>query len=68
MPPGPAWCGWNKQPTWPGGTCWKNEGIDEVTGVARRAGLATHLDGARLLNAAVALGTPAAGGGRAFGR
>ncbi len=31
----------------------------EATGLARRKGLATHLDGARLFNAAVKLGVPA---------
>jgi threonine aldolase len=33
--------------------------MDEATALARRRGLATHLDGARLFNAAVKLGVPA---------
>jgi threonine aldolase len=43
-----------------GGTCWTDSQIKEVTEAAARRGLAAHLDGARLLNAAVALRTPAA--------
>jgi threonine aldolase len=39
-----------------GGVAWRREAIDEVLGAAREAGLATHLDGARLWNAAAALG------------
>jgi len=39
-----------------GGRVWTREGIDEVLAVAGRHGLRTHLDGARLLNAAVASG------------
>jgi len=42
-----------------GGTVWPIERIREVTAVARDAGLGTHLDGARLLNAVVASGVPA---------
>ncbi len=42
-----------------GGSIWPVSLIDEVAEVARGAGLATHMDGARLLNAAVATGTPA---------
>ena len=42
-----------------GGAVWPIEGIREVTEVAREHGLATHLDGARLLNAVVASGVPA---------
>jgi threonine aldolase len=34
--------------------------LREATDLARRKGLATHLDGARIFNAAVALGVPAA--------
>lgn len=37
-----------------GGSVWPLATIQAVTGVARRHGLATHLDGARLLNAVVA--------------
>lgn len=43
-----------------GGSIWPVELIDEVAGVAHSAGLATHMDGARLLNAVVATGVPAA--------
>ncbi|HEX6142287.1 MAG TPA: GntG family PLP-dependent aldolase [Geminicoccaceae bacterium] len=37
-----------------GGAVWPVPQIEEVTGVAREAGLACHLDGARLMNAAIA--------------
>ncbi|MBS1842883.1 MAG: threonine aldolase family protein [Actinobacteria bacterium] len=43
-----------------GGRVWPGEEIDEVLAVAKEFGLRTHLDGARLLNAAVASGRPAA--------
>lgn len=43
-----------------GGAIWPLPQIEAVIGVARDAGLATHLDGARLMNAAVASGVPAA--------
>ena len=39
-----------------GGRVWPLQAIDEVLDVAARAGLRTHLDGARLLNAVVASG------------
>src|SRR5262249_46940583 len=42
-----------------GGSIWPLERIHEVTAVARRHGLATHLDGARLMNAVVASGVSA---------
>jgi threonine aldolase len=42
-----------------GGTIWPLETIDAVTAAARQYGLATHLDGARLLNAVVATGVAA---------
>ena len=42
-----------------GGVCWPLERIEEVCAAARGAGLACHMDGARLLNAVVASGTPA---------
>lgn len=42
-----------------GGTVWPLDLLHEVCSVARSFGLALHLDGARLLNAAVALGVPA---------
>lgn len=39
-----------------GGTVWPLEDLRAVTAAARRHGLATHLDGARLWNAAIACG------------
>jgi threonine aldolase len=38
-----------------GGRAWPLAELDDVVGTARELGLAAHLDGARLLNAAVAL-------------
>ena len=43
-----------------GGTVWPLDELDAVAGLAREHGLGVHLDGARLLNAAVAQGVPAA--------
>jgi threonine aldolase len=43
-----------------GGRVWPLERIRDVVGVAQEAGLRLHLDGARLLNAVVASGVPAA--------
>ena len=43
-----------------GGRVWPLETVREVLGVARGAGLRCHLDGARLMNAVVASGVPAA--------
>ena len=42
-----------------GGTIWKKVALDEVVKIARANGLATHMDGARLLNATVATGISA---------
>src|SRR5262250_42716 len=42
-----------------GGSVWPLERIEAVAAVARRHGLATHLDGARLMNAVVASGVSA---------
>jgi threonine aldolase len=42
-----------------GGICWPLEQIEEVCRAAHAGGLVTHMDGARLLNAVVARGTPA---------
>src|SRR3974390_146952 len=39
-----------------GGTIWKKAALDEIVKIARASGLATHMDGARLLNATVATG------------
>ncbi|HEU4449774.1 MAG TPA: GntG family PLP-dependent aldolase [Gaiellaceae bacterium] len=49
-----------------GGRVWPLEQVRAVTAEARSQGLAAHLDGARLLNAAVASGTPPADYGREF--
>jgi threonine aldolase len=43
-----------------GGRVWPLDELDAVVAVARAARVGVHLDGARLLNAAVALGVPAA--------
>jgi threonine aldolase len=42
-----------------GGTIWKKADLDEVVKIAKANGLATHMDGARLLNATVATGISA---------
>jgi threonine aldolase len=48
-----------------GGRVWPLDELDDVVATARELGLAVHLDGARLLNAAVALGVrPAEVAGR----
>jgi threonine aldolase len=47
-----------------GGCVWSLGELRETATTARELGLAVHLDGARLLNAAVASGTPAADYGR----
>src|SRR3954452_19619926 len=39
-----------------GGTIWKKAALDEVAAIAKSNGLATHMDGARILNACVASG------------
>ena len=44
-----------------GGRGWPLEELQEVVAAAREAGLAVHLDGARLLNASTALGVAPAG-------
>ena len=41
-----------------GGTIWPLESLNETAAAASEAGLAVHLDGARVLNAHVATGTP----------
>jgi threonine aldolase len=43
-----------------GGTVWTLAALRDVANVAREAGIATHMDGARLMNAAVASGVAAA--------
>src|SRR5664279_1255334 len=42
-----------------GGTIWKKSDLDEVVQIAKSNGMATHMDGARLLNATVATGIAA---------
>lgn len=42
-----------------GGTVWPQDRLRAIVDVARRHGLHTHMDGARLMNAAVASGIPA---------
>jgi threonine aldolase len=37
-----------------GGTIWKKAALDEIAAIAKIHGMATHMDGARLLNACVA--------------
>jgi threonine aldolase len=43
-----------------GGAVWPLDELDAAVAAARELGIAVHLDGARLMNAAVALGVPAA--------
>ncbi len=43
-----------------GGTCCSPEEIEAVAAAAHAAGVAVHLDGARIFNAAIALGRPVA--------
>ncbi|OYX41560.1 MAG: low specificity L-threonine aldolase [Rhodobacterales bacterium 32-67-9] len=47
-----------------GGRVWPRAVIDGLAELCRAKGLALHMDGARLLNASVAAGVPAAGFGR----
>lgn len=49
-----------------GGTIWPLATLQEVAETARAAGLVTHMDGARLLNACVATGVSAADYARDF--
>jgi threonine aldolase len=42
-----------------GGAVWPRAVLDEIVAIAREAGLSTHMDGARLMNACVASGVPA---------
>ena len=42
-----------------GGTIWRKGPLDEIAGIAKSNGIATHMDGARLLNACVATGISA---------
>jgi threonine aldolase len=49
-----------------GGRVWQLDELDAVASTARELELRLHLDGARVMNAAVALGVPAAEIGRGF--
>src|SRR5213592_60618 len=49
-----------------GGRVWPLDEIDAITATARELGLRLHLDGARIMNAAVASGVPSAEIGRQF--
>jgi threonine aldolase len=49
-----------------GGRVWPLERIRDVVGAAQEAGLRRHMDGARLMNAVVASGVPAAEFARGF--
>jgi threonine aldolase len=49
-----------------GGSCWSLEQVRAVTDLAHEHGLLAHCDGARLMNAVVATGTPASEFGRLF--
>jgi threonine aldolase len=49
-----------------GGRAWQLDELEGVVGTARELDLRLHLDGARVLNAAVALGVPAAEIGGSF--
>src|ERR1700722_18897721 len=42
-----------------GGTIWKKAALDEIVQIAKTTGMATHMDGARLLNACIATGISA---------
>jgi threonine aldolase len=43
-----------------GGTVWPKRTLDEIAAIAKENGLATHMDGARLMNACVAASVSAA--------
>jgi threonine aldolase len=49
-----------------GGRVWPLDELEATVAAARELGLAVHLDGARLMNACVASGVPAAAYGRLF--
>jgi threonine aldolase len=49
-----------------GGRVWPLDRVRDVVGVAQEAGLRLHMDGARLMNAVVASGVPAAEFARGF--
>ena len=41
---------------WHGGVAWSLQDLQRLSGTARSSGLAVHLDGARIFNAAIATG------------
>jgi threonine aldolase len=47
-----------------GGSCWSVDQVSSVCDLAHEHGLSTHCDGARIMNAVVATGTPASDCGR----
>jgi threonine aldolase len=49
-----------------GGRVWPQERLRDVVEVAKRHGMRTHMDGARLMNAVVASGVPAAAHAEGF--
>ena len=49
-----------------GGAVWDIDALEEVAAAAHQNGLATHMDGARLMNAVVASGEPAAAFARSY--
>ncbi len=49
-----------------GGAVWPIDALDAVANLAHEHGLATHMDGARLMNAVVASGQPAAAFARGY--
>ena len=49
-----------------GGAVWPIDALNEVAALAHEQGLATHMDGARLMNAVVASGQPAAAFARGY--
>jgi threonine aldolase len=42
-----------------GGTVWTKSALDDISSLAKQHGFATHMDGARLMNAAIASGVSA---------
>ena len=49
-----------------GGAVWSVDDLNDISEVARENGLATHMDGARLMNAVVASGVPASAFARGY--
>ncbi len=49
-----------------GGSVWPRDALDAIADLARECGISTHMDGARLLNAVVASGVPAAAMARGY--